>query len=145
VIDLGGFGPLFESLLHGATQKGYNMSTYDEFKKKYPKLIEEAEEDLKTEEEDFPDDFTCPVCGSCGEEGCCGIDCCKEVQGLYCDHNKQTYRVMERQWGIMWEALQKIQSIDGGRSGHIADKAIEDVRDDMKLEVYYDHESREEE
>ena len=120
------------------------MSTYDEFKEKYPKLIQEAEEDLKTEEEDFPDDFTCPVCGSCGEEGCCGIDCCKEVQGLYCDHNKQTYRAMERQWDTMWEALRHIADIPN-QSQQTAVRAIQDVKDDMKLEVYYDHESREEE
>jgi hypothetical protein len=89
------------------------------------------------------DDFICPVCGSCGEEGCCGIDGCKEGKGLYCEGNKQTYKAMERQWGIMWKALQKIFQEGWGGSLGIAIKAIEDVEDDMKLEAYYDAKSGE--
>jgi hypothetical protein len=89
------------------------------------------------------DDFLCPVCGSCGEEGCCGIDGCKEVKGLYCEGNKQTYKAMERQWNTMWQALQDVVKINGGREGNIARKALEDIEDDMKLEVYYDAKSGE--
>lgn len=88
------------------------------------------------------DDYICPVCGSCGEEGCCGIDGCEEVKGLYCEGNKQTYKAMERQWSIMWEALRNIADIPN-YSQQIAVRAIQNVEDDMKLEVYYDAKSEE--
>lgn len=89
------------------------------------------QESMPDEVDEAIDDFICPECGSCGEEGCCPPDQCKTVQGLYCEGNLQSYKTMEQQWDIMYEALGRIASVDSGVGG-IAQKAIEDVDDAMK-------------
>ena len=79
------------------------------------------------------DDFICPECGSCGEAGCCPPDNCKTVHGLYCEKNLRSYKALEEQWDIMYRALNHISNLDSGVMG-IAQKAIEDVHDAMKME-----------
>lgn len=86
--------------------------------------------DSKVEE---TDDIYCPECGSCGEEGCCPPDNCETVQGLYCEGNLRSYKALEEQWDIMYKALAHIASLDSGVMG-IAQKAVEDVDDAMKME-----------
>ena len=57
---------------------------------------------------DDADPIYCPVCGSCGEAGCCPPDQCTTVQGLYCDSNVKEYRDLLDENAMLREALDEI-------------------------------------
>jgi len=65
----------------------------------------------------------CPVCGSCGEPGCCDPSHCKTVQGLYCESNKKEWRDVMRDNEMLLGALQN--AIDCLVEGDYVEEAAE--------------------
>ncbi len=48
--------------------------------------------------------YYCPMCGACGEPGCCPPNVCK---CLYGDHYKTDYRLLEKDWDVMFQFIDR--------------------------------------